>query len=862
VISLAATLLAVPACAARPSARDLMAAINKPGEAPALAAIAQGADPNARDASGQTALMLAADSASSQIVRALIAHGANVNARNPHGYTALMLAAGSTCPVRARVRNIVALLLDHGANVNARSKDGSTALLCAVFPGNLDVAERLLKSGADPNAADHSGFTALGFAVSTGAYEMAQLLLEHGAHTSRGAPVLAAALAPKNRLPLVRLLVAHGADVNAGENMASDFPADKRTRGASAEDLRALNDITSTPLGAAVTQGDLALVQFLLNIGAKANTARFLGMPVLSGAVMSQVWTDDPAILNALAAHGLATTTDEWNTALRAAAGTGEPRMVKALLEHGADPNAQGTFGPAMIFAGPGEGSALMAAAAGGGHIRLKLVDMGRAHPGSDRLPDISDAEYPAVRKAALAADPATVRALAAHGADPNAANANGDTALIMAARAGNVPAVKALVDAGAKVEMTDANGMTPLMWAVQKSEDAAARVLLEAGADVNARAPNGANALSLAVANDDAAMEALIRDAGGTAPPARETVITSETLFTIQPLPLDGITALNDRGEIVGLENSSPAAPDSKPNMVLWSNGSIVDLGDGTILGLTNDGRVYLDPYAGPTASGKQPPRVVWKDGHKTAVPPDLWTAGVFSAGGATDGTDTKGTYVERDGNRIHLEVPNGAWADVRALNDHGLALGSIGAALDPVGKDPLPASFYEDRMRMVLWRNGRIAHEWKLDDFRPFALNQKGDLAGSTGKDSVARAALWKDGRIVPLPTPDGADIAGAVALNDAGDAVGESSRLRELDPDGMPVSRAVLWRDGKAIMLDDAIAAGTGWRLRSAEGINNRGEIVGTGLLNGVERCYLLRPVALGDRPGMRSDAGRER
>jgi hypothetical protein len=131
-------------------------------------------------------------------------------------------------------------------------------------------------------------------------------------------------------------------------------------------------------------------------------------------------------------------------------------------------------------------------------------------------------------------------------------------------------------------------------------------------------------------------------------------------------------------------------------------------------------------------------------------------------------------------------------------------------------------------------------------MDAFHPLALNEKGELAGSTGKDSVARAALWQDGRIVPLPTPKGATRADATALNNAGDAVGEA--MWPVTPGAleMPEFRAVLWRTDKAILLDDAIPAGTGWRLEAAHFINNRGEVIGTGTLNGVERTYLLRPI----------------
>lgn len=53
------------------------------------------------------------------------------------------------------------------------------------------------------------------------------------------------------------------------------------------------------------------------------------------------------------------------------------------------------------------------------------------------------------------------------------------------------------------------------------------------------------------------------------------------------------------------------------------------------------------------------------------------------------------------------------------------------------------------------------------------------------------------------------------------------------------------AVLWQDGKAIDLNTTIPEGSGWVLRSAEGINSRGQIVGYGTLAGEARAFLLTP-----------------
>jgi hypothetical protein len=98
--------------------------------------LASGADASLADAKGWTPLM---NVTSVEMALALIAAGADVNAVNGDGETALMIAAefGSTALVR--------VLLSHGANLQTRSKAGYTALDLATIAGKAAVVE-LLKS--------------------------------------------------------------------------------------------------------------------------------------------------------------------------------------------------------------------------------------------------------------------------------------------------------------------------------------------------------------------------------------------------------------------------------------------------------------------------------------------------------------------------------------------------------------------------------------------------------------------------------------------------------------------------------------------------------------------------------------------
>ena len=99
-------------------------------------------------------------------VARLIAAGANVNAVDKNGYTALMWAASYI--QSAGADRIVADLISAGADVDMCDDEGRTALMISAWWSHAKTVTALIAAGANVDAHDHDGNTALMLAAREG----------------------------------------------------------------------------------------------------------------------------------------------------------------------------------------------------------------------------------------------------------------------------------------------------------------------------------------------------------------------------------------------------------------------------------------------------------------------------------------------------------------------------------------------------------------------------------------------------------------------------------------------------------------------------------------------------------------------
>lgn len=410
--------------------------------------LAQHADVNAAQADGMTALHWAAYRDDLETAKLLLAAGANASATNRYGISPLWLAC-----VNGNAE-LVERLLAAGADPNTTLRGGETVLMTAARTGRPGPVKALLARGADVNARERRGQTALMWAAAEGHVEVVRALLAAGADFRT--PLPDSGFTPlffavrEGRTEVVRALLQAGADVN-------EAMQPRRTS------IKSVRRGTS-PLMLAVENGHFELAVALLEAGADPNDQRSGYTPL-----HAMTWVRKPP-------RG----EDEGDPPPIGSGNLSSLQFVRRLVEHGADVNARLETGKG----GPGRWNKvgvtpffMAAATADVPYMRL-LLELGAdpSLPNVDNCTPLMAACGIGVGSAAaneVAGEEPEVleaaRLLLELGADVNAVDANGETAMHGAAYKNLPKVVQFLADHGAKVEVwnrPNKYGWTPLMIA------------------------------------------------------------------------------------------------------------------------------------------------------------------------------------------------------------------------------------------------------------------------------------------------------------------------------------------------------------------------------------------------------------
>ncbi len=338
---------------------------------------------------------------------------------------------------------------------------------------------------------------------------------------------------------------------------------------------------------------------------------------------------------------------------------------------------------------------------------------------------------------------------------------------------------------------------------------------------------------------------------------------------------------SINSRGWIAGYSQNGvidPLTGFPESDAVLWKNGKTIKLGTlgGSSSGanaVNNRGQVVggalnaiPDPFSAgfPNSSAlifeasgfylfntaTQSHAFLWQDG----VMRDLGTLGgpdsvawfvnergqvggqsyINSIPNPATGVPTVDPFfIAEDGRMVDVGSLGGTSSVLVGLNNSGQMTGTMTLAGD--------TSYHP-----FLWSDGLLTDLGTFggDCGEAHALNDAGVVVGWACDNQFAVFAfVWRNDVLTNLGTVDGDPCSVSDGINSRGQVVGESSPSCF----GAAVQEAFLWEDGgPAVDLNTLISPSSGLKLLGASSINDRGEIIGGGVLpNGEQHAFLLIP-----------------
>lgn len=298
-------------------------------------------------------------------------------------------------------------------------------------------------------------------------------------------------------------------------------------------------------------------------------------------------------------------------------------------------------------------------------------------------------------------------------------------------------------------------------------------------------------------------------------------SLLRSSTIYSVVDLGSFGGDSsvayrINNAGTVVGW--SSTLLADT--HAFNTSAGSVQDLNqpgssNSYAYGINGSGQIAGTSYIDGVNHGS-----VWSGSGITDLGAGTFAMSINSSGQVAGSNGH--AFVYENGTFTDLGMlPGGDFASAYAINDGGMVAGY--------------GNISDKTFRAFTWTaaNGlQVLGTLGGNDSYAIAINNQGQVAGhSTGADGYVHAFIDTGGVLTDLGTLGGNSY--AYGINDFGVVVGYSG------------ADAVLYSGGNARDLNSMIGSASGWQLQQAYGINDAGQIVGSGVFQGQSHAFLLNP-----------------
>jgi probable HAF family extracellular repeat protein len=308
------------------------------------------------------------------------------------------------------------------------------------------------------------------------------------------------------------------------------------------------------------------------------------------------------------------------------------------------------------------------------------------------------------------------------------------------------------------------------------------------------------------------------------------------------------GCLALNDKGQVAG---SALFPGGVNEHAFLYSDGVRQDLGTlaggfSAGCGINNKGQVTgYSRYVNPLVQRTMWHAFLYSHGamqdlgllvgaplHAFSVGYGIGRKGRVTGSAPMLGEASRHAFLYSDGVMQEVGTLGTSSSEGNAINDKGQVTGSAG-----------------EQAFLSTGRNLEILGTLGGSRSVGYGINNKGQVTGAAtlAGDAARHTFVYSHGVMEDLGCLDGDTDCHGLGINERGLVAGVSGTWNFAD---FTTRRAVLYRKGTVRDLNELVdASGNGWHLHMADGVNNSGQIVGKGVLNGAWHAFLLTPVKKG-------------